>query len=108
MIAGLAVVGALVFLALVLLAFGLVRQRRARRAGSWDEKLEKTGGVAVQWDRISYFVPADDAADDWFGGMRKWRQGKNNIGFDDRKVILDNVSGRVLPGQMMGILGPSG
>ncbi|THV02339.1 ABC transporter [Dendrothele bispora CBS 962.96] len=93
-IAGLAVVGSLIFLALMFLAFGVWRQRKARlqeysRLGG--------GGVAVEWKNVSYIVAGSDT---W--GRRR----SKNV--NDDKVILDSVSGLVLPGQMMAILGPSG
>ncbi|KAF9009506.1 hypothetical protein BDQ17DRAFT_1348227 [Cyathus striatus] len=90
-IAGLAVVGALVAIALLGLLFGLWRQRVARKRG-YNPRSERRK-VGVEW-RAG-------------GGLagRFMRRGKDEEG---DKVVLDGVSGRVMPGQMMAILGPSG
>ena len=98
-IAGLAVVGGLIGLALLFLALGWVSQRRARKAGT--NGLRPTGGVTVEWADISYFVPQAQTS----GFSLRRRHGS---GLDNQKVVLDNVSGRVVPGEMMAILGPSG
>ena len=101
-IAGLAVVGSLVGLALIFLALGFWFQRRARNVPSTYGKI---GGTSVEWSHVSYFVPtaAQGTLSSWFG----WT-GRSRNDFSDHKVVLDSVSGHVLPGQMMAILGPSG
>ena len=96
-IAGLAVVGGLIGLALALLALGWVSQRRARKQGA--NNLTPPGGVAVSWTDVSYFVSQPAS------GFSLRRRPTDDA---TQKVILDNVSGRVVPGQMMAILGPSG
>ncbi|PIL30681.1 ATP-binding cassette transporter [Ganoderma sinense ZZ0214-1] len=97
-IAGLAVVGGLIGLALLLLGLGWLSQRRARKDGA--NALRPTGGVTVEWADVSYFVPQPTP-----GFSLRRRHGS---GSDNQKVVLDNVSGRVVPGEMMAILGPSG
>jgi len=100
-IAGLAVVCGLVFLALMLLLFGYTKQRAARQAHSEDAGGSK---VNVEWDSVSYAIPIRV---DFFGMSRKqWNGGSDDI--SDAKVVLDSVSGMVNAGQMMAILGPSG
>ena len=43
------------------------------------------------------------------GGLPLWLRRRHKAsGVDCQKVVLDNVSGRVVPGEMMAILGPSG
>ncbi len=101
-VAGLAVVGGLLAIALAFLVFGFIRQRRARRSlpdGSAG------GGVGVVWKNVSYAVPG--ASSSAFGFL-KGREKREGGGFTDDKVVLDNVSGHVAPGEMMAILGPSG
>ncbi|KAF5367669.1 hypothetical protein D9757_010971 [Collybiopsis confluens] len=93
-IAGLAVVGALLLIAILFFILGWLTQRRARRVG-YDRPA--SGNVAVEWTNVSYTIPASNG--------RLWQKRGDN---DDDKVILDSVSGRVEPGQMMAILGPSG
>ncbi|KAK7688928.1 hypothetical protein QCA50_007619 [Cerrena zonata] len=100
-IAGLAVVGGLIGLALLFLLWGFVVQRKARRTPR--SPLDRTGGAAVEWSDVSYFVPNSSKFFD-FPRRKKPNQGD----FADHKVILDNVSGQVLAGHMMAILGPSG
>ncbi|KAL0572574.1 hypothetical protein V5O48_009394 [Marasmius crinis-equi] len=97
-IAGLAVVGGLLLIALLFLLFGLCVQRRARRAGYSDLD---SGGVTVEWINVSYVIPGAQ-------GWLKRRRRKDAQEPNSDKVILDAVSGRVFPGQMMAILGPSG
>ncbi|KAH8832894.1 ABC transporter [Flagelloscypha sp. PMI_526] len=92
-IAGLAVVGAIVLGALGLLAFGFLRQRAARRVKLDDMA---RGGVGVKWSGVTLSVPLINTN---LFGFRL--QGK-------KRVILNNVSGEVKPGQFVAILGPSG
>jgi ABC-type nitrate/sulfonate/bicarbonate transport system ATPase subunit len=102
-IAGLAVVGGLVLLALLLLVWGFASQRKARKGGLGPGQFEKSGGVGVQWTDVSYIVPGPGGMGKWFGGSRKDSGGTN-----DDKVVLDSLSGSVRAGEMMAILGPSG
>jgi hypothetical protein len=102
-IAGLAVVGA--FIALALLGF-LVgwwdqRKQRHRDASYIGEGKGQHGGFAVEWSDVTYVVPRGDGGKTWL------RPGKSR-NHDDAKVILDGISGRVEPGQLLAILGPSG
>ncbi|KAI0737947.1 ABC transporter [Daedaleopsis nitida] len=97
-IAGLAVVGGLVCLALLFLGLGFVAQRRARKEGAGS--LKRSGGVAIAWTDISYFVMRPTT-----GFSLRRRRADNS---EHRKVVLDGVTGRVVPGEMMAILGPSG
>ncbi|KAL0068131.1 hypothetical protein AAF712_004791 [Marasmius tenuissimus] len=94
-IAGLAVVGGLLLIALLLLLLGLCAQRRARKAGY--NNLDG-GGVTVRWNNVSYIIPG---AKGWLNRKKDAQEANSD------KVILDGVSGRVVPGQMMAILGPS-
>ncbi|KAJ7491144.1 hypothetical protein FB451DRAFT_1222203 [Mycena latifolia] len=75
---------------------GLAVQRAARRA-----KPDAVDGsrVAVEWTGVTYVVSGLSSRS-WLGTRAR--------GVDDDKVVLDAVSGRVSPGQMMAVLGPSG
>ena len=100
-IAGLAVVGGLIGIALLFFFLGWLSQRKAKRASSGS--LAKRGGYSLEWNDICYIIPSESA------GLRPfWGTSKGGQITADDKVILDNVSGRVDPGQMMAILGPSG
>jgi hypothetical protein len=83
-IAGLAVVGGLVFIGLLLLLWGFIVQRRARKDTT---VAPRTGGVTVEWKNIDYSIPSSNGA--FFG--------RSNAG--DGKVILHNLSGVVRPGR---------
>ncbi|KAH6919115.1 ABC transporter [Coprinopsis sp. MPI-PUGE-AT-0042] len=95
-IAGLAVIGGLVGLALLFLLWGCLSQRKARRTGV----AESRSRVGVSWSNLSYCVPAPRGV---LGALQK-----RKVAQDGDKFILDNISGNVPSGQMMAILGPSG
>lgn len=100
-IAGLAVVCGLIGIALLLFLLGWLSQRKARRVVS--NSLAKRGGYSLEWNDISYTIPTGSV------GLRPfWGTTRSGQITTDDKVILDNVSGRVNPGEMMAILGPSG
>lgn len=106
-IAGLAVVGALVLIALLFLAVGIFKQRQARKPG--PDAGGKTGGVSVHWDNVSYAIPHASglfARFKTFGIFGRRRYNSNGVMSD--YTILDSISGHVEPGQIMAILGPSG
>jgi ABC-type multidrug transport system fused ATPase/permease subunit len=100
-IGGLAAVGALIGLALFGLLLGWWSRRKQRRLGAAYIGGGKHGGFAVEWSDVSYVVPQSRGSGSWspLGGTKA-------VGND--KVILDGISGRVEPGQLLGILGPSG
>ncbi|KAF8333578.1 uncharacterized protein EI90DRAFT_3052451 [Cantharellus anzutake] len=102
-IAGIAVVGALLFAAIALYIVGWINQRRARLQGSPDggAVLEtrrpgtSPGGVGMQWQNLSFSVPSRSS----------FILGRDSL---DPKFILNGVSGNVKPGSMLAVLGPSG
>ena len=100
-IAGLAVVGGLIFIALLFFFLGWLSQRKARKDFSGSPA--GRGGYSLEWKDITYVIPSGSTSLRKFWGAPKG----GHIAADD-KVILDNISGRVDPGQMMAILGPSG
>ncbi len=102
-IAGLAVVGTFIALALLGFFIGWLIQRKQRRqgAGYLADGKGQHGGFAVEWSAVTYVVPRSYGSKGWLrrGGSR---------GSADDKIILDGISGRVEPGQLLGVLGPSG
>lgn len=97
-IAGLAVVGALILAILALLALGCLAQRKARRGKGPLDGGPSVGGVGVQWKDVSYAL-GRPARRKFFGAKPLLAQSK---------PPLNGVSGRVGPGNMVAVLGPSG
>ena len=95
-IAGLAVVGALVGIGIATVIWGWFAQRTARQK-PFDGG--KAGGVGVHWSDVSYFVRSSGPLNSVFPS-RKDTNGE--------KTILDGVGGHVGAGSIMAILGPSG
>jgi hypothetical protein len=100
-IAGLAAVSALISLALLGLFFGWWSRRKQRRLGTAypGEGKGQHGGFAVEWSDVTYVVSRAHGSKGWL---------RQSGAAHDDKVILDGISGRVEPGQLLGILGPSG
>ncbi|KAI0255316.1 hypothetical protein BJV78DRAFT_1119618 [Lactifluus subvellereus] len=101
-IGGLAVVGALIALTLLGFSVGWWSRRKQRRlgAGYLGEGKGQHGGFAVEWSDVTYAVPRAHG--------KGWLRPKQSKAPRDDKTILDGISGRVEPGQLLGILGPSG
>lgn len=110
-IAGLAVVGALLVLALAAFLRGYFRQRRARKRPLVENDDGLFGGppkrgVGIAWSGVGYVVRDDKNA-----GVRARLMGAIGIrsrGKDTGRVVLDNVGGKLSPGGFCCILGPSG
>ena len=102
MIAGLAVVGGLLLLALAFLVLGVIRQRRARKWGVGTVYGDNTGGVSVHWDDIGYTIPSASNRHSLFSKKAK------GVDVEEDQTILDSLTGTVRPGEIMAILGPSG
>ncbi|KAI0282455.1 P-loop containing nucleoside triphosphate hydrolase protein, partial [Russula aff. rugulosa BPL654] len=99
----LAVVGAFIAVTLFGFLIGWWSQKKQRRSGAGyvAEGKGQHGGFAVEWSAVNYVMPRSY-------GSKRWLRGRGSRGSDDDKVILDGISGRVEPGQLLGILGPSG
>lgn len=105
-IAGLAVVGALLLLALLAFLLGLRTQHKAKNSGATGlgggiSRAERQAGVGIAWSNVGYSVRRA-------GSRKMFGRSKAGADFDDGKVILNGVTGRIQPGEMMAILGPSG
>lgn len=104
-IAGLAVVGALIALASLGFLIGWWSRRKQRRSGAGyvAEGKSQHGGFAVEWSAVTYVIPRS-----YGSSGKRWLRARGSRGSGDDKVILDGISGRVEPGQLLGVLGPSG
>ncbi|KAK9899179.1 hypothetical protein P389DRAFT_158475 [Cystobasidium minutum MCA 4210] len=119
-IAGLAVVGALLLGVVLLFILGLLAQKKAKRGGT--KHLEASEPAGLSWTNIGYKLPARTRLP---GGasLRKRKASPIANDMDDSpekvaysetgasksgKMILDNVSGSLPYGGFMAIMGPSG
>lgn len=102
-IGGLAAIGVITALALLGLFIGWWSRRKQRRLGAAyiGEGKGQHGGFAVEWSDVSYVIPRARGSGSW---SRLW----GTKAADDDKIVLDGIGGRVEPGQLLGILGPSG
>lgn len=96
-IAGLAVVGALLLALLGMFIWGWIVQRNARKTGT--DQAVKSGGVAISWSGINYSVPASNSQPIFKKG--------SSASVGDRHILHD-LSGEIRPGELLAILGPSG
>ena len=102
-IAGIAVVGAFIGIALLGFLIGWWSRRKQRRSGAGylAEGKGQHGGFAVEWSAVTYVLPRSH-------GSKRWLRPRRSRGSDGDKVILDRISGRMEPGKLLVILGPSG
>lgn len=128
-IAGLAVVGALVFLAAAAFLWGWRNQVAARRgaatssgaaaaaagAGADSEKAVSMGGagqrLGIEWREVGYWVDSGESTPPPQTNVMNGKAGEEadeHAEQEGNSTILDQVSGSVRPGEMMAILGPSG
>ncbi|SJX65413.1 related to ADP1-ABC transporter [Sporisorium reilianum f. sp. reilianum] len=120
-IAGLVILGVAVAAILGLLLFGFWQQRKARRLPKGPGR----GPVGLQWQNLNYAVPAKTG----LGSRRRDKKVDGQLeevlpssGLDDDCVahldssssskkslaVVRNSSGRIQPGAMVAVLGPSG
>ncbi|KAM0755765.1 hypothetical protein T439DRAFT_320473 [Meredithblackwellia eburnea MCA 4105] len=101
-IGGLAVLGFIVALLLLLIALGWINQRKARRRGIpiYDEK--DFTGVGLRWRDVGYSLPPQKQSKDAVRSKRL------SFGPDDGRILLDGITGEVPAGHFLAILGPTG
>jgi ABC-type multidrug transport system fused ATPase/permease subunit len=117
-IAGLAVVGAIVLAILALIIWGCVMRKKARADMRTDGVIHKGGGVGVTWANVGYEVrPSHHGS---WGRVAAWLRGSGSgsastagengetVGPNGGKVVLRDVHGQLPAGGFCAILGPSG
>jgi hypothetical protein len=119
-IAGLAVVGALLLLVIAGFVVGYLQQRKARKKPLVENDDGLFGGapkrgVGLEWNNLGYVVRGEKtglSAAFGAGGRFGWRGQKTSragaAAARRNRMVLDSVSGRLSPGGFCCILGPSG
>lgn len=119
-IAGLAVVGALLLLVISGFVVGYLQQRKARKKPLVENDDGLFGGapkrgVGLEWNNLGYVVRGEKtglSAAFGEGGRFGWRGQKTSraggAAARRNRMVLDSVSGRLPPGGFCCILGPSG
>jgi hypothetical protein len=115
-IAGLAVVGAIILAIIALVIWGLIMRRKARANMRTDGVLPKSGGAGVTWSNVGYEVKPTHSGSwgrvaAWFKGSGKVSntgEGGENVGPNGGKIVLRDVCGQLPAGGFCAILGPSG
>lgn len=120
-IAGLAVVGALLLLVIAGFIVGYLQQRKARKKPLVENDDGLFGGapkrgVGLEWNNLGYVVrgqktgifAALGAGGAGFGWGAKKVSRTSGAASKRNRVVLDSVSGRLPPGGFCCILGPSG
>lgn len=104
-IAGLAVVGTIVLAILALIGWGLLSQKKARKAGavSLDDSAfgrKKGFGAGVEWSSVGYHLKRSR-------NRSLATLGRKSSSIED-KSILEGITGKLNPGGLCCVLGPSG
>ncbi|WWD18512.1 hypothetical protein CI109_102964 [Kwoniella shandongensis] len=118
-IAGLAVVGAILLAIIGVLIWGFMVRRKARKTMRTDGVLDKSGGVGIAWEGVGYEVqPATRGS---FSKVGAWLKGVGTqnpprpeeekgggVGPNGGKIVLRDSAGQIPAGGFCCILGPSG
>lgn len=117
-IAGLAVVGAILLAIIAVVIWGLVARRKARSSMRTDGVLPKSGGVGVAWSGVGYEIKPSggntwNKVVVWLKGSGSGKQyheteGGSATGPNGGKVVLRETCGQLPAGGFCAILGPSG
>lgn len=118
-IAGLAVVGAILLLIVLTVIWGLIRRSKARKAAGEGSLFKHGAGVGVAWSGVGYEVQSHGRG--LYGTVISWLRGTatprrkkaqsedgSRVGPNGGQVILRDVCGDLPPGGFCCILGPSG
>ncbi|WVW84638.1 hypothetical protein I302_106672 [Kwoniella bestiolae CBS 10118] len=119
-IAGLAVVGAILLAIIGVVIWGLIRRKKARREMDAKDTIHKPGGVGIQWKDVGYTIRPSSYSSKWSRNLHNFMKGSGRR-LDDNSVekatptkagegnvVLAGSSGSIPPGGFACILGPSG
>ncbi|WWC70728.1 uncharacterized protein I206_104679 [Kwoniella pini CBS 10737] len=122
-IAGLAVVGAILLAIIGVIIWGLLARQRARRDLNATGDIKKSGRIGLEWKDVGYSVKSTIS---WTTNLHNFLKGSggktsettnkgnsienanNNLHANGTKTVLVSSSGNVPPGGFACILGPSG
>lgn len=123
-IAGLAVVGAILLLIIAGVIWGFILRNKARKGMRTDGVLPKSGGVGITWSGVGYEVLNTNISNtSMYDRSVTWLKGRSgpssssersrgveggNVGPNGGKVVLRNAGGMLPAGGFCCILGPSG
>jgi len=116
-IAGLAVVGAIVLAIIGLIIWAFLARKKARRDMRTDGAMPHSGGVGVVWSDVGYEVKSLASSSNKLAGAYWWMKGSSagrsaedgdKVGKGGGKVILRECGGQLPAGGFCAVLGPSG
>jgi hypothetical protein len=115
-IAGLAVVGALLLALIALIIWAILARKKLRKNMIRDGELPPSGGVGVVWSGVGYEVKSISQKSGGMAARLKGFGGKTSPSIEDGKrsgkaggkVILRECGGSLPAGGFCAILGPSG
>ncbi|WVQ65812.1 uncharacterized protein L199_003990 [Kwoniella botswanensis] len=123
-IAGLAVVGAILLAIIGIIIWGFIMRRKARRDMNANGSIRKSGGVGVEWKNVGYNIKSPSYTSRWSENLYSFLKGSGKRSNSNTEVekatssrypdinqgksVLAGSSGSILPGGFACILGPSG
>ncbi|WWC88700.1 uncharacterized protein L201_003613 [Kwoniella dendrophila CBS 6074] len=121
-IAGLAVVGAILLAIIGVVIWGIIARKRARREMNATDTIKKSGGIGIEWKNVGYQVK-NTSSTNWSNNLHNFMKGSGNSQrqtkvdsvedasssrHGDFKSILNGSNGSIPSGGFACILGPSG
>ncbi len=109
-IAGLAVVGAIILIALLILLWGFALRRKAQKR-PYIVGSDKGRGAGLEWVGVGYQIGGRsgmNAALARFGAWAKGTGGRKGRSNPEGRMVLEGITGRLPVGGFCCVLGPSG
>ncbi|WWC96073.1 hypothetical protein V866_002940 [Kwoniella sp. B9012] len=123
-IAGLAVVGAILLAIIGIVIWGFIMRRKARRDMNANGSIRKSGGVGIEWKNVGYTIKNPSYTSRWSENLYSFLKGSGKRSNSNTEVenatssrrpednqgksVLAESSGSIPPGGFACILGPSG